>query len=347
MAITYPQTPISPIAPVIVTQDSPDLTVQVHNVPGSVTDGSTVQLHRELVNGQARFDISGIVKLAFQNYMADYGVSGLTKLKVYLNRFAVGTYRLQDQWNGYLLNAIPPRGSDPNTKSWLLPGILTTRLLTTGKATLKRYPGFPLTVGISYRRGYADPALNIHYASGLDEYPYYGDAGLSYEIDCWGDDMPVYIALVSQGTENQQLPDLSVYFEEGCVPDFPVYVRWLNSLGAWEYWMFDGSKGLGQRTERGEVFRLSGADELNATETDGELPPTVTDYITCGAEQLDRVEFMTLREIATSPHVQVYDTSRKLFTRCLIGATDIVWDTQASRGQIDLELTLMSPYTQF
>ena len=325
----FPDELISPYAPVIVTQDLTDLDV-------TVGGKEEVTLTRALRNGLAKFDISGILRTAFVDKSVVGHVPGVPSIPMITDYLLSGeTVELSNSSASSSVTpqrVIPPRGKDNDVRGWGYPEILCT-LLTEDhrKALLKRYEGFPLYVGLQSRLD--ETAFTVTKVDGSQEH-FMLSQDIIRLIDCAG-----FSSLTCR--------DLMVEFVDACTPDTPIYVRWINSMGGWEYYMFGGFHGLGQRTKRGDTFRLANASDLNAVEIDGELPPTVTDYVTCGAEQLDRTGFMSLREIATSPYVQVYDTSRKLFTRCLVSSTDIVWNTQASRGQIDLELTLMSPYTQF
>lgn len=329
MATTFPYEFISPYAPVIVTQDLTGLDI-------TVGGREKVTLTRALRDGVAKFDISGILRTAFVNKTLLGVVPGAPSITMIIDYLLSGErVELSNSSASSEVipqRVIPPRGRVNDIGGWGYPEILST-LLTKDhkKAVLKRYEGFPLYVGLQSRAD--ETPFTVTKVDGSQEHFMFSQDIIRL-IDCAG--------FSSLNSESR-----TVTFVDACTPDVPVYVRWINHMGGWEYYMFEGFLGLGQRTKRGNTFRLADASGLNAVETDGELPPTVTDYVTCGAEQLDITSFMSLREIATSPYVQLYDTSRKRFTRCLVSNTDIVWNTQASRGQIDLELTLMSPYTQF
>lgn len=328
MAVTYPDNLVSPYAPVVVTQTTNSLTV-------AIDGGPTVELTRELKDGEATFDVSNVLRTVFKNEQKKVTVGDAPKLSFIRDFLLSGpdvslsnssaTYTVTPQ------RVKPIRGKRNSVQVWNYPAILCALLQLRKEAILKRYEGFPLQIGLQARAD--DTPFTGVLIDGNNQRFMFGPDGILL-LDL--------VNVVSLTTGNY-----TIAVEDACIPDDPVYVRWINVMGGWEYWMFDGSRGLGQRVERGESFKLAGFYDLDAAETDGEMPPTVTDYITCGAEQLERPEFEALKGIATSPYVQIYDTVRGLFTRCLVGNTDIVWDTQRSRGQIDLELTLMSPYTQF
>lgn len=150
-----------------------------------------------------------------------------------------------------------------------------------------------------------------------------------------------------KGDARSAAPDISVLFVETCLPEFPVYIRWVNRLGGFEYHMFHGSKTFGQSVERGDTFYVSGGNSLDATETQSELAPTVEDSVACGDEQLTWEMFKFLRGIITSPRIDVYDPKRELFVRALLTDTNVEWNTSFSRGTINLELKLLNQAIQF
>lgn len=332
MAITtYPASVVSPYAPVILVQDTGTFTLNAYHASGF----PDTTLQREVKDGKATFDLSAILKTAFSNVQTPITLLTAPDLNFVNDRLLNSIqFVIDDTHNVIALRGVAERGAPNDMYIQEYPSIML-EAFRHGRDVIyyPKYDGFPIMIGL-FPFG-QDTDFHAVTDAG-EEYDFKNSLGFTLTLDCRA------MSSLSEATY-----DKKVVFYEGCTPDDPVYVRWINTIGAWEYFMFSGSRGLGQRVERGDTFALAGAYDIDAKETTGELPPTVTDYITCGAEQLERPEFETLKTIATSPYVQIYDTERKAFTRCLVSGTDIVWNTQASRGQIDLELTLMTPYTQF
>lgn len=321
---------VSPYAPVIAEQESTELLV---TLPG----GKEITLSRQLRNGKATFDISGILRSLFEN-REELDPAPEAPRVVLTTDYQLVTPPVSIKSENITatveaLRTLPKRGKKNDLTEWDNPDLLLVGVQFSGSAKLKRFKGYPLSVSILTPQ----------------------DIVVVYTISFTDGEDQAFTRLLS-GTIVMDCKDISsidssygytIDIADSCMPDSPLYVRWINSLGGWEYHMFGGAKGIGRRTEKGDTFKYAEADDPEAIQTDGELAPTVEDYITCGEEQLDEQEFFTLREIASSPLVQVYDVDRKLFTRCLVRNSDIVWDTRTTRGQINLELMLMSPYTQF
>lgn len=333
MAITtYPASCVSPYAPVILVQDTGTFTLTATRAAVF----QPVTLQREVKDGKATFDLSAILKTTYRDVQTKITVIAAPELDLMNDGLlnSVG-FKIDATHTLMAMRCVIPRGKvNDLTQITEYPNIML-EAFRHGRDVIDfpKYDGFPIEIGLfSFNEDSQFKAVT--------------DAGAEY-----GFDTIFTFTSTLNCSAISSLVDVTgnkkVTFYEGCTPDDPVYVRWINTIGAWEYFMFSGSRGLGQRVERGDTFALAGAYDIGAKETTGELPPTVTDYITCGAEQLERPEFEALKTIATSPYVQIYDTARKAFTRCLVNGTDIVWNTQAARGQIDLELTLMTPYTQF
>lgn len=323
---------VSPYAPVIAEQETTELIV---TLPG----GKEITLSRQLRNGKATFDISGILRSLFENREELDPTSEAprviltTDYQLVTPPVSIKSENFTESVSVEALRTLPERGKKNDLTEWNYPDLLLAGLQFSGTVKLKRFKDYPLSVGILTPQ----------------------DIVIIYTISFTDGEDQAFTRLLS-GTIVMDCKDVSsidssygymVDIVDSCMPDSPLYVRWINSLGGWEYHMFGGAKEIGRRTEKGDTFKYAEADDPEAIQTDGELDPTVEDYITCGEEQLDEQEFFTLREIASSPLVQVYDVDRKLFTRCLVRNSDIVWDTRTTRGQINLELTLMSPYIQF
>nr|DAN26490.1 MAG TPA: hypothetical protein [Caudoviricetes sp.] len=141
--------------------------------------------------------------------------------------------------------------------------------------------------------------------------------------------------------------NMVVEFVERCVPEFPVYVRWINRKGGYEYYMFEGFKTFGQVTKRGDMYEVGGYSGMDSVETFGELPPEVENTIACGAQNLSIEDFELLGGIILSPRVEKFNQERQVFERVILKDTAKEWNTSSSRGIINLELTTIKEQIQF
>lgn len=142
---------------------------------------------------------------------------------------------------------------------------------------------------------------------------------------------------------------INVVFEKKCTPGNPVYLRWVNDLGGFEYQMFDQHKEY--ETEAAGIvdFFPSFDDTENVTRTREVLNLTgAKRTIAAGMEQLARDEFDVIAGITVSPRIDMWDTiTGKWQGVTLDGNTRTTWDTHHSRGAIELVLRLAEMQLQF
>ncbi len=145
------------------------------------------------------------------------------------------------------------------------------------------------------------------------------------------------------GTANYMVNSgrVRVDFVEGCLPEWPVYIRWVNHLGGFEFHMFKGRKTYTEEADRGDTYVLADAADLDATATRGQLPGEVSRTLACGAGGLDFDMWKFLKGVALSPAVWVYDTSRGEFVQVTLKGTSIEWDSGNATGSVDFELQLI------
>lgn len=191
--------------------------------------------------------------------------------------------------------------------------------------------------------------VKANFMLGGDEVTIERDESLVFDLyfEQQSPELDVQSVEISSDVSDMAGESISILFEENCLPDFPVYLRWINRLGGYEYWMFSGRKTFRDDVKRGESYRLGDGQRIDSTATRGELPPTVDSTISCGAEQLDEDDFRLLKGIFLSPYVEKYNEERGLFERVILKDSNAEWDTANSRGVIDLEFSVIDQPIQF
>lgn len=137
--------------------------------------------------------------------------------------------------------------------------------------------------------------------------------------------------------ENKAGMNTIVEFEEKCLPEYPVYIRWINPRGGYEYYMFTGRKIFDRDIERGDTYIIGGTNGIDARETWGEGELENKEIISCGAENLTRDEFDYLSGVSLSPLVEVYNKKREVFERLIVQDSENTWDSGSSRGSLSFE----------
>lgn len=132
-----------------------------------------------------------------------------------------------------------------------------------------------------------------------------------------------------------------VEFYDKCVPEYPVYIRWINTLGGFEYYMFENNKSYARSANPtnitpGESYRHH---TLRSKLT---LSMEVEDTIDLGEGNLNLDEFRMLGEILTSPKIEYWNTDLEQWETCVLsGKTTAEWNTRNSRGQVGFTLRML------
>jgi hypothetical protein len=87
----------------------------------------------------------------------------------------------------------------------------------------------------------------------------------------------------------------------------PIAIKWLNSLGAWECWVFDGQSPRVQAVDSDSgQYGVEVRNVKTTTETRRYFSKMAQDELTLTAEHLKLDQIKALEEIATSPNVLIY-----------------------------------------
>ena len=149
--------------------------------------------------------------------------------------------------------------------------------------------------------------------------------------------------------EEAAAEEVAVVFDpQDCTPLNPVYLRWVNTQAGYEYYMFHGRNTYSEEVERGESYELAEAlSDQEATRAVGQLPPAYSQVVECGAENLEEWEWKMLAGIARSPLVERWNTELRKWEQVTVGDSSQSWDSDSSRGEVSLELTLLKQFIQY
>lgn len=153
--------------------------------------------------------------------------------------------------------------------------------------------------------------------------------------------------ILSDGLGIQE--DATVYFERTCTPDNPFYVRWVNSLGGFEYYMFGQNKVYSDESAGFVDFapvQSEGVESNRSREIIGISEAKRT--VTVGAEQLEKDMFIMLSNMQYSPRIDTYNVALKKWEGVTFDdTTRTKWDTANSLGTIEYVFRLNTPNLQF
>lgn len=153
--------------------------------------------------------------------------------------------------------------------------------------------------------------------------------------------------LTDAGDISEKNPQGVCYFVETCVPEFPLYVRWINYLGGYEYHMFHMNKAW-VRSVNPNNYQVAQSYKFDQLRTRATLNMEVTDTVECGENMLSRDDWEFLSSILTSPQISVYNENLSQWENAVIDSRQsCTWNTRNSRGEVNITLRLLDQDTQF
>lgn len=128
---------------------------------------------------------------------------------------------------------------------------------------------------------------------------------------------------------------------QGCVADNPFYVRWINTIGGYDYHMFNNRKQIEE--ERADTVNVQLADTSDETDTQVTASFKIEKRITSGVDNLPLTEYTKVTGIVKSPRIQWWDADAQVWTTLLCTDLSNIWDTNSGLGSV--ELTFIFPRT--
>jgi len=147
-------------------------------------------------------------------------------------------------------------------------------------------------------------------------------------------------------TEFTLTEELKVNINQECVI-YPTYLRWLNELGGYNYWLFSGNNQSMIDIQDSNVFNRTIEDIEFATGSIQYLKRNIQKSIVVGANNLNKNDKQLVLSSAYSRMVQMYNPSTELWIDILIKANSFdVGEAKETRSDIELEIMLPKTYLQ-
>ncbi len=132
-----------------------------------------------------------------------------------------------------------------------------------------------------------------------------------------------------------------VSFVPCCTPENPVYLRFVNTWGGWEYYMFAGRKRLEYAVKRGDRYMLAESDTIGTRQTAQRLAGSVEKTLTAGVEGLPFDEWEWLKGIALAPIVELWSVERQCWLVVTLKDSTPSYDTETGQGSLEIEIELL------
>ena len=272
---------------------------------------------------------------------AEYISSTVGQITIYANPLLSGGFsNVSNEPNGskhyYPLNMSQQIGQDNN---FSVDKISSCKQIRTNFKKIKRYAGYErrvafLCIPSDYGAGYGQANITI---DGVDKGNVIHLRGMYplYMLDA-------SVANSSIEIENNSIPDI-LLVEVVDVPEHPFYVRWVNALAGWDYWMFDCRYVKKRKVGSRKIVERYVTDMAAASGYKQTIGLEVDEEVTVGASQITEDEFECISALLYSTFVQWYDESKGKWI-------DIIPDGEASfvygSPRTDIEITFILPERQ-
>lgn len=261
------------------------LTGETRRVYFSGEDGTKFTINMADVSGKGvvYIDISQYVRRLFKSNINKVDNSPLYADRLFRYKWTISVMNevqeLLTYAQGTAINAVVQVSEDPDLTKQR--GTFRTEF-----PDLRKYKGYELTVGIIPPPATdGRPSINDLYIE-HEEYVDHcifnvtGQSELTLGIEKQNWVGPFNVVLKKLAVEH-------VF----CTPNNPFYVRWINQMGGYDYWMFGKRQVFTHKTENKKTFRPYISNILKAQTTTELYKFDVTEQVVVGAEQLKNEYF--------------------------------------------------------
>lgn len=279
-------------------------------------------------DGKAYVDLSYIMRRAFVDVTVE-GTRGFTQRDSNLLAQGYIDENGTEVASFYAINAVGQPGYYNINKGFAEYSKLTG-------TPLIRYHGYPFFASFRASAAAPDTVFSLmnngnHVFSGLIMYPV-GNIVLAV-------DAPIVSHInISGGAEE------SYTISEGCVPAEPFYVRWINTSGGWDSWMFE------RRDEAYEVEDVSNIQLhiADSTDTQATVSLSAAQTVTVGEGLLSKDDYRTLAALPRSPRIQWYNEELQTWQTIVIAESfSSSWNSRSGFGNVEFTFALPRILTQF
>lgn len=145
------------------------------------------------------------------------------------------------------------------------------------------------------------------------------------------------------GTFEQRI----IYIDQPCMPTNPFYVRWINRLGGYDYWMFSYrqyiTRGLGEVI----TFKPTMFDQENATDYKRLLSIEAIEKITVGSSNVTANEYEAISKLIYAPVLEWYNEKLKKWLPIQVEDGENTNDTRTGLKHVEFTFYLPDVQTQF
>lgn len=126
------------------------------------------------------------------------------------------------------------------------------------------------------------------------------------------------------------------------------YVRWINTLGGWDYWLFERKIYETDKVESGGTFVKYFDSIADSSSVEDYKSKPITPQVQVGCEYLSINDAKGLRSLKTSPKVEWYNEDTATWIGVRVDAGSFLFRTDKNNyGKLDLTINLPQRFNQF
>lgn len=291
-------------------------------INGGLPDVFSLSIYRESFNNEVRLDIAKIAKNLFDDKLTNINARIFTDT-YFAKTFDISVIDLDNNvnaWVSTVLFSVSQFG-----ESSLLSAKQGTYL--TRRTSLVKYKDYPLDVAVLAFNSSDNSDFIIVGTNDLEQWtisnvPHFfisvADNDTSVNIynkssftELTDDNYtPVYdnnnnLILVYDSTSGFIMHRLAV--TNSCTPINPFYVRWVNELGGFDYQMFSVRQVNNMTAENETSYLQYYEDQSVTTRAKKTINLEVSEAITFGVSNLNKLEYSIVRQMLISPRIEYYN----------------------------------------
>lgn len=152
-----------------------------------------------------------------------------------------------------------------------------------------------------------------------------------------------YIYLYTGGKVGEGAP---IEVVQRCVPASPFYVRWINTEGGVDYWMFERYQERTLGVDGVENARVYVANPYEAPSNVRTVAFSTTNEVKVGATMLGKGDFDALRKLALSPLIEWWNERTGRWVRLSVASYALNYGKEQPSRDFEITFALPELYTQ-
>lgn len=145
---------------------------------------------------------------------------------------------------------------------------------------------------------------------------------------------------------SQDFAGAPIKIVERCVPSAPFYVRWINTEGGVDYWMFQRSQERSVGVSDVERARVYVPYPAEASTNQRTVAFSTTNEVKVGATMLGKGDFDALRKLPLSPLVEWWNEATQKWVGLNIESFELNYSTGQPLHDVEMTFALPAIYTQ-